>query len=144
MCGVNPPKQNITAKTASSGTYNITVTARSTTVISQTSVLAVMVGFNMTSSPSTLNIAASKSNQSIITLTSTGYSGTVSLSAQVTGCGCLLTSVSPSPVTLSAGGKAIATRTVTAFSPGNALVTLIGTSSTSLRFTITTTVSVNV
>src|SRR5256712_7522162 len=144
MCGVNPPKQNITAKTASSGTYNITVTARSTTVISQTSVLAVMVGFNMTSSPSSLNIAASKSNQSIIPLTSPGYSGPVSLSASVTGCGCLLTSVSPSIVTLSVGGKASATLNVTAFSPGNALVTITGTSSTSPSFTITTTVSVNV
>src|SRR2546425_8098867 len=144
LCGVIASKLNITAKTASSGTYNITVTARSTTVISQTSVLAVMVGFNMTSSPSSFNIAASKSNQSIITLTSTGYSGTVSLSAQVTGCGCLLTSVSPSPVTLSVGGKASATLNVTAFSPGNALVTITGTSSTSPPFTITTTVSVNV
>src|SRR3989442_8172169 len=103
-----------------------------------------MVGFNMTSSPSSLNIAASKSNQSIITLTSTGYSGTVSLSASVTGCGCLLTSVSPSIVTLNLGGKASATLNVTAVRPGNALVTITGTRSTSPSFTITTTVSVNV
>src|SRR2546428_756428 len=144
LCGVLASKLNITTMTASSGTYNITVTARSTTVISKASVLAVMVGFNMTSSPSSLNIAASKSNQSVITLTSTGYSWTVSLSASVTGCGCFLKSVSPSPVTLSVGGKASATLNVTAFSPGNALVTITGTSSTSPPFTITTTVSVNV
>ena len=144
LCGVIASKLNITTTTASSGTYNITITARSSTVTRQASILAVMVGFNMTSSPSTLNIPASTSAQSTVTLTSLGYTGTVSLSAQVSGCGCLLSSISPSQVTLSVGGKASATLNVTAFSPGNALVTITGTSSTSPSFTVTTTVSVNV
>jgi len=143
LCGVIASKLNITTTTASSGTYNITVTARSATVTGKASVLAVMVGFNVTSSPSTLNIPAGTSAQSAVTLTSLGYAGTVSLTAQVSGCGCLLASISPLQVTLSVGGKASATLNVTAFSPGNALVTITGTSSTSPSFTVTTTVSVN-
>src|SRR5256712_864547 len=144
LCGVIASKLNITTTTASSVTYNITITARSSTVTRQASILAVMVGFNMTSSPSTLNIPASTSAQSTVTVTSLGYAGTVSLSAQVSGCGCLLSSISPSQVALSVGGKASAALNVTAFSPGNALVTITGTSSTSPSFTVTTTVSVNV
>jgi hypothetical protein len=119
------------------GSYMVTVTGTFGSV-SHSAVVSVTVNspssqgdFAISVNPSSLTVSRSSSGTSAITLTSVnGFSGSVSLSAQASGPHIHL-NTSPNSLTLTSGGSAIATLTISLnhkATPGSYAVTVTATS----------------
>jgi hypothetical protein len=126
-----------TTSTTPTGSYMVTVTGTSGSV-SHSAVVSITVtssssqgDFAISVNPSSLTVSRSSSGTSVITLTSVkGFSGSVSLSAQVSGPHIHL-NMSPSSLTLTSGGSASATLTINANHkaiPGSYTVTVTAAS----------------
>jgi len=139
----------LTVTDSASETFNVTVTgvsgSLSHSVTVPVSVGAVVGGFTITSSPSSANVFQGASNTTTITVTSTGFTGTVILTATtISG-----TTATLNPTSVTLGSSATSTLSITVTSsvaPGTIFrvnVTATGMSgSTTVVHTVTVTVTV--
>jgi plastocyanin len=113
------------------GTYTYFCTIHPTSMFGS---FVVAPDFSISANPSTLNIPAGSFGTSQISLTSNGFSGTVSLSSSVApSTPTITTTLKPTSATLNPGGSGTSTLNVTTtpFTPlGTYTITVIGTSGT--------------
>ena len=129
------------------GTYTVTITATSGPTIHTATITANVVDFTITASTGTLTITRGSSGTSTITVTSVnGFSGTVSLSATISGAGSKgpFASFSTTSVTCSSGNPGTSVLTISTqngTAKGTYTVTVTATNG-SLTHTATITITV--
>src|SRR5207249_5991853 len=143
QCSIAFSILNITTTPANSGTYIVTVTGGTGAAARSVNVTALVEGFTISASPSSLSIHAGSTSASINTLTSvSGFSGTVNLANAVSGCGCFTSKLNSTSVVVPSGGTKTVALTVNATSTtGNEVITVTGTAP-SISFMASTIISV--
>lgn len=133
------------SSTATAGTFTVTVTGTSgtlthTTTISLTVKPVASPNFSLSASPSSVTVVQGKSGNTTISVTpSSGFTGSVSLSASGLPSGVTAT-FSPNPITNGSGNSTMSVTTSSSTPAGTYMLTITGTS-TSPSLTHSTTVS---
>ena len=133
----------LTVSSTNPGTYSVNVTGTSGANVHTTTITVrvTTADFSISTSPTSLTIQPSINGSSTIQVSSLNqFSGAISLSASVSQRG-LVPSLSPASLSLSSGGSALSTLTLSSMNYGNYTVTVTATSG-SLSHSATVTVRV--